>query len=161
MLVKIVALCTCIIGGISPAVAKYTPEQVKAVYLYRIATFIQWENEEEMREINICVVDDSAIEAVLRKITQDKQVRNKPLRITKTNCHVLYFAKQATVHALNQLDRNIVTIGGTQGFTASGGAIELVEKSGKIRPKVDLGNIQGYRLSANFLRVADVEGGRE
>lgn len=160
LLSKVVVFCACLLGSVSSAAAKYTPEQVKAVYLYRIATFIQWENEEDMREINICVVDDAGIESILQKITQDKQVRNKPLRITKTDCNVLYFAKQAVVKVIDELDDDIVTIGGTQGFTSNGGAIELVEKSGKIKPKVNLDNIEGYKLSSNFLRVAEIEGGR-
>jgi hypothetical protein len=54
-----------------------------------------------------------------------------------------------------------VTIGGMDQFTNNGGAIELVEKQGKIKPKVNLENIAGYQLSSNFLRVAEIEGGKQ
>lgn len=141
------------------AYAKYTPEQVKAVYLYRIATFVQWENEPEMDSINICVQDNKKIQAILLKLTQDKLIRNKPLHIVSSDCDVLYISQKGNLNKIDDVPTSTVTIGGMESFTESGGAIELVEYKGKIRPKVNLDNIKGYQLSSNFLRVAEVVGG--
>ncbi|KOO15855.1 hypothetical protein AKJ18_06815 [Vibrio xuii] len=144
-----------------PAWSKYTPEQVKAVYLYRIATFIQWEQESAMNRINICVVDNAEIQKILVQITRGKQVRNKPLNITDADCDVLYISERSNLKLLASLPKGTVTIGGMEQFTNNGGAIELVEKQGKIKPKVNLENIAGYQLSSNFLRVAEIEGGKQ
>ncbi|TFH92451.1 YfiR family protein [Vibrio ouci] len=155
-------LILLVVFGVStPAWSKYTPEQVKAVYLYRIATFIQWDQELEMNRINICVADDSEIQKILVQITRGKQVRNKPLNITDADCDVLYISERSNLNLLAGLPKGTVTIGGMEQFTNSGGAIELVEKQGKIKPKVNLKNISGYQLSSNFLRVAEIEGGKQ
>lgn len=150
-----------VLGLSTPAWSKYTPEQVKAVYLYRIVTFIQWDKELEMNRINICVADDSEIQKILVQITRGKQVRNKPLNITNADCDVLYISERSNFNLLEGVPKGTVTIGGMKQFTRDGGAIELVEKQGKIKPKVNLNNISGYRLSSNFLRVAEIEGGKQ
>lgn len=157
---RLVALFVVLVVSM-PAWSKYTPEQVKAVYLYRIATFIQWEQESSMNRINICVVDDTEIEKILVQITRGKQVRNKPLNITDADCDVLYISEPSNLSLLSGLSNGTVTIGGMEQFTSNGGAIELVEKKGKIKPKVNLENVAGYQLSSNFLRVAEIEGGKQ
>ncbi|MFM2586861.1 YfiR family protein [Vibrio sp. TBV020] len=147
-----------LLGMPTQAVAKYTPEQVKAVYLYRIVTFIHWDNESEMQGINICVADDSKIEKLLAHITEGKQVRNKPLNVVNADCHVLFISQTDNLSLLDEQSDSTVTIGGMERFTTHGGAIELVERQGKIKPRVNLDNIEGYQISSNFLRVAIVEG---
>ncbi|RTZ17378.1 YfiR family protein [Vibrio aquaticus] len=141
--------------------AKYTPDQVKAVYLYRIATFVQWENEAQMDSINICVQDNEKVNTILSKLTQDKLIRNKPLKVVSSDCDVLYISQEQNLNRIESVPTNTVTIGGMESFTENGGAIELVEHKGKIRPKVNLDNIKGYQLSSNFLRVAEVVGGQQ
>lgn len=150
-----------VLGVSTPVWSKYTPEQVKAVYLYRIATFIHWDREPAMDSINICVVDDLEIQQILEQITRGKQVRNKPLNITDEDCDVLYISDLSNLNLLAALPKGTVTIGGMEQFTNQGGAIELVEKQGKIKPKVNLKNVAGYQLSSNFLRVAEIEGGKQ
>ncbi|WP_282176161.1 YfiR family protein [Vibrio nereis] len=147
-------------AGVSFSVnAKFTPEQVKAVYIYRITSFIQWNDEQQMSRINICVPDDSEVRAILTDITQNKAVRNKPLTITDDQCDVLYITSEENLSTIATNTPNTVLISDIDKFTHLGGVIELANKQGRIKPKVNLDNVGSYSISANFLRVADLIGG--
>ena len=144
-----------------PTWAKFTPEQVKAVYIYRIASFVYWHHDDEKKGINICAPDDDKIKALLINITKDKVIRNKPLYVTDSECDVLYISRQENVTLITFNRENTVSVSDLEGFTQLGGVIELATTSGRIKPKVNLNNIGEYTLSANFLRVADIEGGHQ
>lgn len=147
-------------AGVSFSVnAKFTPEQVKAVYIYRITSFIQWNDEQQMSRINICVPDDSKVRTILTDITRNKAVRNKPLKITNEQCDVLYISREDNLTAVKNTPPNTVLISDIDEFTHLGGVIELVNKQGRIKPKVNLDNVGSYSISASFLRVADLIGG--
>lgn len=154
-------LLLLVAGLPSQAWAKFTPEQVKAVYIYRIASFVYWNHEEQKTTINICAPDDEKVRALLVNITKDKVIRNKPLHVTDDQCDVLYISKVENIDLIQYDQANTLSISDLQSFTQQGGVIELATTSGRIKPKVNLDNIGEYTLSANFLRVADIEGGRQ
>jgi hypothetical protein len=140
------------------AYAAFSPEQVKAVYLYRIVSFIHWQNEDRMSSINICVPDSDEIRSIMSEIAEGKTVRNKPIHITSQGCDVVFISQRTNLTMLKTMPKNTVTVSDVLRFTDYGGAVELVTKAGKIKPKVNLGNVGSYRISSNFLRVSDVEG---
>lgn len=149
-----------ILAGISfQALAKFTPEQVKAVYIYRIANFIHWEQDSLMTQVNICVPDNQPIRQILTEITQDKQVRNKPIRVVDEDCHILFISQLDNLPTDSDSHRRTVSISDMNNFTNYGGAIELNISNGRIKPRVNLDNIGAYSISSNFLRVSNIEGG--
>tara|TARA_Y100001956_G_C4125254_1_gene189678 strand:+ start:1306 stop:1797 length:492 start_codon:yes stop_codon:yes gene_type:complete len=149
-------------AAFSPAVAaKYTPEQVKAVYIYRIASFVFWNADEQMSDIKICAPDDEQVREILTDITRDKEIRNKPLHIVDSECDVLYITKKESLSLLSSEPASTVSISDIKSFTELGGVVELTTLGGRIKPKVNLNNVGQYTLSANFLRVADIVGGKK
>lgn len=149
-----------ILAGISfQALAKYTPEQVKAVYIYRIANFIHWNQDSVMTQVNICVPDNPSIKEILTEITQDKQIRNKPIRVVEQDCHILFISQLDNLPVYSDVRRKTVSISDMNNFTDNGGVIELNLNDGRIKPRVNLDNIGDYSISSNFLRVSDIEGG--
>ncbi|KOO09432.1 YfiR family protein [Vibrio hepatarius] len=149
-----------ILAGMSfQALAKYTPEQVKAVYIYRIANFIHWNQDSVMTQVNICVPDNPSIKEILTEITQDKQIRNKPIRVVEQDCHILFISQLDNLPVYSDVRRKTVSISDMDNFTDNGGVIELNLNDGRIKPRVNLDNIGDYSISSNFLRVSDIEGG--
>jgi len=149
-----------ILAGMSfQALAKYTPEQVKAVYIYRIANFIHWNQDSVMTQVNICVPDNPSIKEILTEITQDKQIRNKPIRVVEQDCHILFISQLDNLPVYSDVRRKTVSISDMNNFTDNGGVIELNLNDGRIKPRVNLDNIGDYSISSNFLRVSDIEGG--
>lgn len=149
-----------ILAGMSfQALAKYTPEQVKAVYIYRIANFIHWNQDSVMTQVNICVPDNPSIKEILTEITQDKQIRNKPIRVVEQDCHILFISQLDNLPVYSDVRRKTVSISDIDNFTDNGGVIELNLNDGRIKPRVNLDNIGDYSISSNFLRVSDIEGG--
>ncbi len=138
--------------------AKYTPEQVKAVYLFRIASFVYWPQEALKSQINICVPDNSEIRSILKKITFNKTVREKPFNVTNHDCDLLYISDEDYLPLMEQQPSKTVLIGDVSKFTRRGGVIELALNNGRIKPKVNMNNIGDYSISSNFLRIADVVG---
>lgn len=140
-------------------VAKYTPEQVKAVYLFRIASFIHWVDENNMVEVRYCVPDNKRIKELLISITAGKLIRELPITVTENSCDILFVSDKSNLALVQSSEKHTVTVGDITRFTANGGAIELENVNGKIKPRVNLDNIGDYSISSNFLRVATVEGG--
>lgn len=157
-------LVLCILSSMlfsHSAVAKFTPEQVKAVYVYRIASFVFWNSDEQMSDIKICAPDDEQVRTILIDITKDKAIRNKPLHISDTDCDVIYITKKANLGLIKKDKAHAISISDINRFTELGGVVELATLGGRIKPKVNLDNIGQYKLSANFLRVADIVGGKK
>lgn len=147
-----------LLGSKQACAATYSEDQIKAVYLYRIVSFIYWEAEEQMDSINICLPDSQNIRSLLSEIAQGKTVRDKPIRITNDNCNLVYMTQRSSLSLLNSYPKSTVTVSDVTRFTDYGGAVELATKAGRIKPKVNLGNLGSYRISSNLLRVSDVEG---
>lgn len=138
--------------------AKYTSDQVKAVYLFRIASFVYWPQEEHKSQINICVPDNFEIQSILKKITLNKTVREKPFSVTSRDCDLLYISDESHLSMMEQQPSTTVFIGDITKFALRGGVIELTLNNGRIKPKVNMNNIGDYSISSNFLRIADVVG---
>lgn len=155
--VVLVSLLVAMLGS-KFAYAAYNPDQVKAVYLYRIVNFIYWKDEEQMTHINICLPDNQKVYALMSEIIKGKVVRGKPIYLSNQDCDVVYLTQKSSMALLQTYPKNTVTVGDVMRFTDYGGALELVTKAGRIKPKINLSNIGTYRISSNLLRVSDVEG---
>ncbi|MFD2017759.1 YfiR family protein [Vibrio olivae] len=116
--------------------AAYTPEQVKAVYLFRIANFIYWKHEPQMKSVEFCLPDSPEVKKILQSIVTNKTVRHLPLHIADSDCDILFVTKQENLHYVEAAGANTVTIGDLEQFTRYGGVIELYNEDGRIKPKL-------------------------
>lgn len=138
--------------------ARYTPEQVKAVYIYRIASFIHWDDEQDKQQINLCVPDNHDIRGILYDITRGKRVREMTFSLVDQDCDLMFISRSETMSRIDGQSSQTVYIGDIERFSEKGGAIELKLNNGRIKPKVNLSNVGEYSISSNFLRVAEVVG---
>ncbi|WP_454440822.1 YfiR family protein [Vibrio bathopelagicus] len=116
----------------------FSPNQMKAIYLLRVANFIRWDNESQMNSVDFCVIGDKEVSEVLTSFTNGETMRLLPIHVHQTvtpQCDITY-------------------------FTRMGGVVELVTVDNKIKPKINLDNAKrgNYIIGSNLLRIAVVEG---
>lgn len=143
--------------------ASFKSYEVKAVYLFRIANFIRWNDESTMDTVNFCVIGDKKVSQVLTEITTGKSIRSLAINVQQSItslCDITYFSE----HSNSQFTRkdhspHTVTISDIPNFTDMGGVIELTHIDNKLKPKINLANAkQGeYVIGSNLLRIAIVE----
>ena len=160
----LVLLVVTHVSALKVYAANFKPHQVKAVYVFRMANFIRWTSEPEMKSLNFCIIGDDQVKRVLKTITEGKVIRALPIRITsemKPDCNVTYISgyKSKFDRKKYNLPSN-VTISDEKNFTKQGGIIELQTVSNQIKPKISLENAQlgDYTIGSNLLRIATVEG---
>ncbi len=141
------------------AYAAYSSADVKAVYLFRIINFIHWDNENEMADIQFCALGNTDIAENLITLSQSKTVRRLSVVVTsslKPECDIVYVNSSEAVD-LTSLSPHTLIIGDGEDIGAKGGAIELANVKGKVKPKIYLRNVGSYTISASLLRIAVVE----
>ncbi len=149
------------------AQAAYQAHQIEAVYIYRIANFIQWAEKEPKTPLIFCGDRFDPVVQTLIKISTDKHIQGRGIEVD-TNNHLttqacdIYIANQNTQSSdLQAMGENTLTISGKQNFTREFGMIELRKVDGKVKPIINLDNLanSSFKISSQLLRVSVIEGG--
>ena len=146
--------------------------QVKAVFLYNFAQFVEWPARAfatPQSPLVIGVLGEDPFGAYLDEAIVGETVNQRPLTIQRyrrvdeiETCHVLFISRSET-RRLEQIltrlkDRNILTVGDSEAFAARGGIIQFISENNKIRFRINLSAAQAVDLviSSKVLRTADV-----
>ena len=111
----------------------FNSNEMKAIYLLRIANFIRWDNESQMNSVYFCVIGDKEASDVLTSFTNGETMRLLPIHVHQMvtpQCDITYFAVA------------------DEGF------------DNKIKSKINLDNAKrgNYIIGSNLLRIAVMEG---
>ncbi|CAK2499921.1 conserved exported hypothetical protein [Vibrio crassostreae] len=153
-----------LIVPLNASAASFKPYEVKAVYLFRIANFIRWNNENTMNTVNFCVIGDEKVSKALTSITQGKSIRSLAIQVHELvtpKCDITYLSDLDSDEFNRKAHSpHTVTISDTPNFTDVGGVIELTHIDNKLKPKINLVNARrgDYVIGSNLLRIAIVEG---
>ncbi len=161
-----------IFGSATPvfAVAPTAEYQIKAVFLFNFAQFVEWPASAfsgPSSPLVIGILGDDPFGPYLDELLKDERVGARPLQVRRyqridevDTCHVLYVSRSE--HA--QLDkimamlgrRAILTIGDDETFSRSGGMIRLVKDGGRIRLRINLESAKacGLTISSKIIRPA-------
>lgn len=146
--------------------------QVKAVFLFRIAQFVEWPPSafpEPQAPLVIGVLGQDPFGTYLDEILQGETVNNHPLAVQRyasveeiTTCHILFISRSED----DRLDRvlvglkgrDILTVGDVERFSARGGMIRFVTERGRIRLRINLkaAEAANLKLSSKLLRPAEI-----
>jgi hypothetical protein len=146
--------------------------QLKAVFLFNFAQFVDWPPEafpEAQTPLVIGVLGEDPFGAYLDETVRGETVNNRPLIVQRyrqveeiKTCHVL-FISQSETDRLEQIladlkGRNILTVGDADGFARRGGMIRFVIDKNKIRLRVNLEAAKDANLviSSKLLRPAEI-----
>lgn len=157
----------------SPAQTAPPPEyQVKAVFLFNFAQFIEWPSNafpQTETPLIIGVLGEDPFGAYLDETVRGEKVNNRPLVVQRYRqvdeikmCHVLFISHSEADH-LKQIftelkNRNMLTVGDVEGFALRGGMIRFVTEKNKIRLRINLEAAKAAQLtiSSKLLRPAEI-----
>ena len=149
------------------AQAAYQVHQIEAVYIFRIANFIQWSDDDINSSLVFCGDKKDPVIQTLSKITAKKSIQGRTVSVyTKTvdrnkHCNIYVANVKTEVGFLQGLDNNILTISSRKNFTKDSGMIELRQVEGKVKPTINLNNLANapFKISSQLLRLSIIEGG--
>lgn len=157
----------------SEAAAAGTPHEyaVKAAYLYRFSFFVEWPDsafEDSESPLLIGVLGGDPFKAALDRTLEGKKMKGRSVKTRRfaharelEYCHILYVgdADRATVEqALSRVrGKSTLVVGDDEDFLARGGVIQFVERSAKIRFRIDhaVARRSGLRISSKLLQLAE------
>ena len=146
--------------------------QVKAVFLFNFAQFVDWPAEafpDTDTPLVIGVLGDDPFGGVLDQTMRDERLGGRPFRVRRyqsvdeiTICHILFISRsggdrpEGIVAILKH--RPILTVSEADGFAERGGMIRFVTDRNRIRLQISLEAAQAAHLtiSSKLLRVAEV-----
>jgi len=144
--------------------------EVKAAFLYNFGKFVEWPKDSAQgRETNfvIGVLGADPFDGVLDQLSAGGVVQGMPVAVKRSKtlrgldrCHVLFISRSESgslpeiVRALNA--EPVLTVGDSEGFLGSGGAVSLFLEQRKVRFAINLKATDRARLkvSSKLLRLA-------
>ncbi|MGF1693125.1 YfiR family protein [Photobacterium kagoshimensis] len=141
----------------------YDDYQIKAVYIYRFASFIRWPQAPN-HQIQYCAYGADNISQTLHQLVLNDLSANKRLVFhyidnlsQAEQCELVYISPSQfpISHAIPQLS-GVLTISGYPDFLDYGGMIELRADKKRIRPIIALDVIKhaNMAISSQLLRIA-------
>ena len=149
-----------------------TEYQLKAVFLFNFAQFVDWPQEsfpEAQMPLVIGVLGEDPFGTYLDEIVSGETVNNRQLEIQRyrrvdemKTCHIL-FISQSESKRLEQIvaalkGRSILTVSDSDGFTRYGGMIRFVTEKNKLRLRINLeaATAANLTISSKLLRPAEI-----
>ncbi|HVZ79535.1 MAG TPA: YfiR family protein [bacterium] len=148
--------------------------QVKAVFLFNFAQFVQWPKtafEKPDAPFCIGVLGDDPFDGFIDETIKGEKVNGHPMVIHRfhsseeaKNCQILFVSHSAEGEVgriLRDLKgQDVLTVGDDSRFTDSGGVIGFFLENNKIRFKINLEAAKRGHLviSSKILRLAEVSG---
>jgi hypothetical protein len=159
-----VIVCSC---GAAPTPTEY---QVKAVFLFNFAQFVEWPASSftnETSPIVIGIAGDDPFGPVLDEVVRGETVRGRKIVIKRLSpvedsrtCHILFIARSAASHAKELLqslkNAPVLTVGEVETFCERGGMINFVRQDKNIRLEVNRTAAEeaGVKISSRLLNLA-------
>jgi hypothetical protein len=164
----LLALAALLVLWAAPASAATPEAEVKAAYLYKLASFVRWPDEGAFGgAFKICVAGRSDVAGVLAQLVRGQQVAGRPIAIEQLSsaqadrardCQVLFVGRGApAARALLSAARGlpVLTVGDRNNGTRGGG-VDCLRRDGRVRLAIDRGaaDDQHLELSSKLLDVA-------
>ena len=161
-------------GGVDlPAqTAPSREHQVKAVFLFNFAQFVEWPPQafpEARTPLVIGILGEDPFGAYLDEVVGGEKVNNRPLTVQRyrrveeiKTCHVLFISRSEADRLerilANLKDRSILTVADTDGFARRGVMIRFSTEKNKTHLKINLEAAKAANLSisSKLLRPAEI-----
>ena len=179
---RVRALLAGILCGLAAAVSVRAQSgakeyQVKAVYLYNFAEFVEWPPTAfsgQNAPLIIGVLGDDPFGSVLDETVHGEQANGRDLVVRRYRvvdeiaaCHILFVSRSETdrlapiLRALR--GRSILTISDAADFARRGGMVRFVTENHRIRLRVNLDAVKAANLtiSSKLLRTVELVNGSD
>ena len=158
--------------GLAAQTARASEYQLKAVFLFNFAQFVDWPADtfpDADTPVVIGVLGDDPFGGVLDQTVRDERLRGRPFQVRRyqsvdeiKTCHILFIrAPDAgrVEETLGRLkNRPILTVSDADRFAERGGMIHFVSDRSRIRLQINPEPAEAAHLtiSSKLLRVAEV-----
>lgn len=148
--------------------------EVQAVFLLNLTRFIKWpENAfpKEDADFVIGTLPNDPLNGILIAAAKGESAGGHPIKVRQVRtsadidgCHLVYVSKPGLGEVAQMLatvrTKPVLTVSDADGFLSLGGHVQLYNRSGQMKLRLDLGNLKRAELvaSAPLLRVAEVIG---
>jgi hypothetical protein len=157
---------------LSAKTASPTEYQLKAVFLFNFAQFVDWPQEsfpEAKTPLVIGVLGEDPFGTYLDEIVSGETVNNRQLEVQRyrrvdeiKTCHILFISgsesKQQEQIIATLKGHNILTVSDSVGFSRHGGMIRFVTDKNKLRLRINLeaATAANLTISSKLLRPAEI-----
>lgn len=161
-----IAMVIFSIISISAGLGDAEEYHLKAAFIYRFTSYIEWEKIPE-KEFGIGIIGESPITKPLKEIAASKTVRHRKMIIHELSetsgpgtCSVVFISRQCKASLSEILaripKRNVLVITEKPGYAEEGAAINFVIIDNKIRFEVNLKSLSsaGLKASSQLLKLA-------
>lgn len=148
--------------------------QIKAVFLFNFAQFVEWPPAafaDANTPLVIGVLGDNPFGVYLDETVRNEKVNDRPLEVQRyrrvdeiKTCHVLFISR-SEANRLEQIldslkDRSILIVGDADDFVQRGGMIRLATTQNRVRliVSVEAAKAADLTLSSRLLRSAELVG---
>lgn len=146
--------------------------QVKAAFLFNFGKFVQWPDGSfagPEAPFQVCVLGEDPFGPALDDTLRGKTIANHAVVVARIKdvsgarrCHVLFVSSSeqprlAAIFAAERMSKTLV-VGETEGFAASGGAIQFTLEEKHVRFAINPDAIQrsGLQVSSRLLALANI-----
>ncbi|HWL61198.1 MAG TPA: YfiR family protein [Steroidobacteraceae bacterium] len=169
------ALLCCLagLGAQAPLARGAAPTefQVKAVFVFNFATFVQWppEQADSSGPFSICLLGADELADHLEDAVSGEQVDGRPLQVRRyrnieevDDCRILFIGRglQGQMgRVLGKVDgRRTLTVSDAEEAARNGVMIQLANEKSRVRLliNVDAAQSAGFTISSNLLRPAEI-----
>jgi hypothetical protein len=157
------------------AAAQLDEYQAKAVFLYKVASFVEWPAgafKGEGESLAVCVLGPTPFEQRLDTTVRNKTVDGRAFTVRQATdakqiagCHLLFVSApglkrfRALRGGLKALT-GVLVVGESEGFATEGGVINFKLVDGRIRIEINVEEArrEGLVINSRLLGMADVVG---
>jgi hypothetical protein len=162
----IAAWVSCLTAG-TDAQRPRDEYDVKAAYLVKLGSFVEYPRVRDPKAFHVCVAGPDPFGSRLAREASGLTIDGRPIATRRLShpregrtCDVLFVARSATGDVAGTLaaveGESVLTVSDAPQFTALGGMVQFVSRSGTVRFEVNLQPVQqsGLMVSSELVRHA-------
>jgi YfiR/HmsC-like len=160
------------VAGAPGAPAEPSEFEIKAVFLFNFAQFVDWPSDafsSPTSPLVIGVLGNDPFGSSLDEAVRGERVNDRPIVIMRyarvediAKCHILFVSESEAGQLERDLSRlkgrSILTVSDIEGFSHRGGMIRFLMVRNKVRLRInnDTARAAGLRISSKLLRPSEV-----
>jgi hypothetical protein len=167
----LIAILLCCLTHVHAQKQTAQEYQVKAVFLFNFAQFVEWPPTAfgDTNSIVIGVLGDNPFGNYLDETVRGEEVNGHPLQVQHFAkiedvkvCHILFInlpeISQVKHAIINVKSRHTLTVSDVNSFTVQGGMIRFINDDHKTRIRINLPAVKDadLKISSKLLRLAEI-----
>jgi hypothetical protein len=161
----------------SPAPAEYSEYEVKAAFLYKIISFVQWPEDAKPQKdapYVIAILGEDPFKSALDDVVKSKTIDGHPITIKRSKeidelgmCHLLFLPASESGRMTDVKQwakgKNVLTVGEADNSAKQGLIVSLIKRDDRIRLEINVGAAReaSLKINSHLLELAQIVGREE